>query len=224
MRRVAILTATIVTLSGPAFAQDNATVQRLADHFAEAFNSNAATGVGELYSDEAILVPPGADIRMGRKDIQAFWVQQAKLAEALSLAVLDVKPLGPDVARAVVRGEMVTKGAKPQHLAGRNVVVLQKVGADWKLAAHVWNYGSDWRTDLRDSSERDRRRDLDGHRARERDNGDPDVSLGRERSEVRRDPDDRWLIPRRDRGYGGRHSSSGPRREFQPRYSDDYED
>jgi hypothetical protein len=95
MRRVAVLTAIVVMLSGPAFAQDNATVQRLADQFAEAFNNNAATGIGELYSEEAILVPPGADIRMGRKDIQAFWVQQAKLAEALSIAVLDVKSLGP---------------------------------------------------------------------------------------------------------------------------------
>ena len=57
----------------PAFAQDNATVQKLADQLAEAFNNNAAVGVGELYSEEAILLPPGADMRMGRKDIQAFW-------------------------------------------------------------------------------------------------------------------------------------------------------
>jgi uncharacterized protein (TIGR02246 family) len=223
MRRVAVLTAIVVMLSGPAFAQDNATVQRLADQFAEAFNNNAATGIGELYSEEAILVPPGADIRMGRKDIQAFWVQQAKLAEALSIAVLDVKSLGPDVARGVVRGEMVTKGVRPQHLAGRNVVILQKVGADWKLAAHIWNYGADWGTDLRDSSERGRRGDLDRDRGRERVDGDPDAFPGRERGEARHDRD-RGLIPRRDHGYGGRHSSGHPRGEFQPRYRDDYED
>jgi len=144
MGRVAVLTVIFVTLSGPAFAQDNATVQKLADQLAEAFNNNAAAGVGELYSEEAILLPPGADMRMGRKDIQAFWAQQVKRAEALSIAVLDVKPLGPDVARAVVRGEMTTKGDEPGYLAGRNLVVLQKVGADWKLAAHIWNYGADW--------------------------------------------------------------------------------
>ena len=83
----------------PAHAQDNATVQKLADQFAEAFNKNAASGVGEMYTEDAILVPPQADIRMGRRDIQAFWTQQAKRAEDLSITVLDVKPLGPGSTR-----------------------------------------------------------------------------------------------------------------------------
>jgi ketosteroid isomerase-like protein len=96
-----------------------------------------------MYAEDALLVPPQADMRMGRKDIQAFWIQQAKQAEGLSVAVLDVKPLGPDAARAVVRGEMTTRGDKPRQLTGRNVVVLQKVGADWKLTTHIWNYGAE---------------------------------------------------------------------------------
>ena len=92
MRKLALLTTVLVVLSAPAHAQDNATVQKLADQFAEAFNKNAASGVGEMYTEDAILVPPQADIRMGRRDIQAFWTQQAKRAEDLSITVLDVKP------------------------------------------------------------------------------------------------------------------------------------
>src|SRR5215210_1866683 len=67
MRNFALLTTIFVVLSARAQAQDNATVQKLADQFAEAFNKNAATGVGDLYTEDAILVPPQADIRHGPK-------------------------------------------------------------------------------------------------------------------------------------------------------------
>src|SRR5215210_4186936 len=67
MRKLALLTTIFVVLSAPTHAQDNATVQKLADQFAEAFNKNAASGVGDLYTEDAILVPPQADIRHGPK-------------------------------------------------------------------------------------------------------------------------------------------------------------
>jgi hypothetical protein len=57
MRKLALLTTIFVVLSAPTHAQDNATVQKLADQFAEAFNKNAASGVGDLYADDAVLVP-----------------------------------------------------------------------------------------------------------------------------------------------------------------------
>ena len=209
MRRLAILTTILVGLSAPGYAQDNATVQRLADQFAEAFNKNAAAGIGEMYVEDAILVPPQADMRMGRKDIQAFWVQQAKQAENLSIAVLDVKPLGPDAARAIVRGEMTTRGESPQHLTGRTVVVLQKVGADWKLSTHIWNFGAEARQAARD--DREGRREFDRDRLRERGGaGDRDLFRRREGGDYRRDSD-------RDGGEFRRYSGRD-RDEFRPRY------
>ncbi len=204
MRRLAVLTTFLVALSGPVSAQDNATVQKLADQLAEAFNKNAAAGVGDLYAEDAILVPPQADIRMGRKDIQAFWTQEAKQAEGLGIAVLDVKPLGTDAARAIVRGWMTTKDDKPRHLTGRNVVVLQKVGADWKFTTHIWNFAAESRqgaVEGRDRPERERRRDY-----RER----PD-----DRGGARRGWDDNADQGRR---YSGRDSD-----EFRPRYDDRFE-
>jgi uncharacterized protein (TIGR02246 family) len=228
MRRLALLTTILVALSAPGYAQDNATVQKLADQFAEAFNKNAATGIGELYAEDAILIPPQADMRMGRKDIQAFWTQQAKEAEGLTIAVLDVKPLGPDAARAVVRGELTTKGDKPRYLTGRNVVVLQKVGVDWKLATHIWNFGAESRPAAgagRDSSDRESRREWDRDRLRER--GDDDRERGRarerERSGLRRDQDDNDRFSSRERSYGDRDFWSRDRDEYHPRYDDRYD-
>jgi len=233
MRKLALLTTIFVVLSAPTHAQDNAAVQKLADQFAEAFNKNAASGVGDLYADDAVLVPPQADIRMGRRDIQAFWIQQAKRAEDLSITVLDVKPLGPEAARAVVRSELTTKGPQPQSLTGRNVVVLQKVGPDWKLATHIWNYNKDPDTqeDNRARDDREGRRDPDRDQGRYG-NRDGGPYRGRE-GKYRRDRDRFGHDSRRgDRGdwrYSDRQRDevqpwsddrSGPRRRFDRDYDE----
>jgi ketosteroid isomerase-like protein len=36
---------------------------------------------------------------------------------------------------------MMTKGSPPQQVSGKYVVVWEKVGNDWKLAADIWNDG-----------------------------------------------------------------------------------
>ena len=195
MRKFLFVTLMALVFSAPGYAQDNATVQRLADQFAEAFNKNSAAGVGDMYTDEAILIPPEADIRMGRRDIQAYWTQQAKEAENLTVTLLDLKPIGPDAARAVLRSEATTKGPQAQHVTARNVIVLQKVGADWKVSTHTWN------------SERPSRRFRDDEARRY---GRPDRleegMRGRDREDEfeRRSERDGWGLGRGDRDYSGR--------------------
>jgi uncharacterized protein (TIGR02246 family) len=217
MRKLALLATILVVLSAPAQAQDNATVQKLADQFAEMITKNAGTGVGDLYTEDAILVPPQADIRMGRRDIQAFWTQQAKRTEALNITVLDVKPLGPEAARAIVRSELTTKSPLPQFLTSRNVVVLQKFGPDWKLTTHIWNYSQDPAAqDSRRGDDREGRREPDRERGIYPDRG-RDPYRGREHGEYRREWDrDGWR--RDERGFSG-----GYRGEFRPWYEDRYE-
>jgi len=34
-----------------------------------------------------------------------------------------------------------TKGATPKEVAGKYVVIWQKLGKDWKLATDIWNEG-----------------------------------------------------------------------------------
>ncbi len=215
MRRLALATTILVALGGSASAQDSATLQRLADQFADAFNKNAASGVGEFYTEDAVLAPPGADMRTGRKDIQAYWTQQARQAEGLSITVLDVKPLGPDVARAIVRAEMAVKGEKPRYLSGRNVAVLQKVGPDWKLTTHIWNYSAESSAaalPTRDSSERTSPGTSERNETRERGG---DFSRRSERRDWDDDdaPDDRRRFSGREWGYG--------ERDFRRDYRDD---
>jgi uncharacterized protein (TIGR02246 family) len=195
MRKFLMVTLVALVFSAPGYAQDNATVQRLADQFAEAFNKNSAAGVGDMYTDEAVLIPPEADTRMGRRDIQAFWTQQAREAENLTVTLLDVKPIGPDAARAVLRSEVTPKGPRAQHVTARNVIVLQKVGADWKVSTHTWNYD-------RPVS---RFRDDDG-RGYARPDRLEEERRGRDQEDryERRSERDGWRSGRGDRDYSGR--------------------
>jgi uncharacterized protein (TIGR02246 family) len=194
MRKFLFVTLMALVFSAPGYA-DNATVQRLADQFAEAFNKNSAAGVGDMYTDEAILIPPEADIRMGRRDIQAFWTQQAKEAENLTVTLLDLKPIGPDAARAVLRSEITPKLPRAQHVTARNVIVLQKFGADWKVSTHTWNYDrplSRFRDDDRQLHARPDRLE--------------EEMRGRDREDryQRRSERDGWRSGRGDRDYSGR--------------------
>ena len=154
-------------------------------------------------------------MRTGRKDIQAFWTQQARQAEGLSIIVLDVKPLGPDVARAIVRAEMAAKGEKPRYLSGRNVAVLQKVGTDWKLTTHIWNFSAESSAAAvatRDSSERKSPGTSERNEARER-GGDFSRRSERRDWDDDDDLDTRHRFSGRDRGYG--------ERDFRRDYRDD---
>ena len=57
------------------------------------------------------------------------------------VTTLDVKPLGPLAAREIRTFSLKTKGPTPQEVTGKYVVVWEKVGSDWMLAADIWNDG-----------------------------------------------------------------------------------
>ena len=54
---------------------------------------------------------------------------------------VDVKPFGPNSAREIGTFSLKTKGATPQEMTGKFVVLWEKVGNDWKLAVDMWNDG-----------------------------------------------------------------------------------
>ena len=139
MRIHAVVAATFLCLWVPAMAQDKATIQSLNDKFAQAFNAGDAAGVAALYTDEAVILPPGAEMMKGRSAIQAFWKGAAEQLGNGKLPTVDVKPLGSDRALEIGSFTFRTKASQPQEITGKYVVVWEKVGADWKLATDIWN-------------------------------------------------------------------------------------
>ena len=77
----------------------------------------------------------------GRAAIGEMWKGMAEQVSDPKLTTLDVKALGPSAAREIGTFTMKTKGPTPRDVSGKYVVVWEKVGNDWKLAADIWNEG-----------------------------------------------------------------------------------
>ena len=140
MTRTAVLAGCVAILAAtPAFAQSKAMIQSLDDKFAEAFNRGDAAAVAAMYGDNAVVLPPGAPMVKGRKDIEAFWKGAREQLGDLKLTTLDVVPLGGAAAREIGRFTLKTKGDQPQEVVGKYVVVWHRVGGAWKLGTDIWN-------------------------------------------------------------------------------------
>lgn len=140
MRRVALAIAVVVGTSLPAFAQ-KAEIEAANAKWIEFFNKGDFAGVGSLYTADATAFPPGSAMVRGAAAIAAMWKRFAEEVGDPKLMTLDVKPLGPSAAQEIGTFSLRTKGANPKDVTGKYLVVWEKVGNDWKLAADIWNDG-----------------------------------------------------------------------------------
>jgi uncharacterized protein (TIGR02246 family) len=107
----------------------------------EFFNNGDFAGIASLYTDDATALPPGGAMVKGRDAIGAMWKNIAQQVADPKLTPLEVKPLGASAAREIGTFSLKTKGAQPQDVSGKYLVVWEKVGGDWKLAVDIWNDG-----------------------------------------------------------------------------------
>ena len=120
-------------------AEDKATIQSLNENFARAFNTGDFARMAANYIDDAVILPPGAEMMRGRSTIQAFWTSAGEMLSDLKLTAEDVQRLGNGAAREIGTFTAKTKGQPPQDIVGKYVVVWQKVENEWKLATDIWN-------------------------------------------------------------------------------------
>jgi uncharacterized protein (TIGR02246 family) len=140
MHRIVLVLAFLVGLIAPAFAQ-KAEIEAVNAKWMELFNKRDFAGVASLYADDATAFPPGAAMVKGSVAIGAMWKSMADQVSDPKVTTLDVKPLGPSAAREIGTFSLKTKGPTPQEVIGKYVVVWEKVGEHWKLAADIWNDG-----------------------------------------------------------------------------------
>jgi uncharacterized protein (TIGR02246 family) len=140
MREIALAFALVVGSMAPALAQ-KAEIEAANAKWIELFNKGDFAGVASLYTADAAAFPPGSPMVRGRDAIGAMWKGLAEKVGDPKLTTLDVKSLGPAAAREIGTFGLKTKGANPQEVVGKYVVVWEKVGNDWQLAADIWNDG-----------------------------------------------------------------------------------
>ena len=140
MRRIILGIVFVIGLIAPASAQ-RAEIEAVNAKWTEFFNKGDFAGVASLYTGDATVLPPGMAMVKGAAAIEAMWKNTAEQVGDPKLMTLDVKSLGPSAAREIGTFSLKTKGATPQEVTGKYVVVWEKVGGDWKLAADIWNDG-----------------------------------------------------------------------------------
>jgi uncharacterized protein (TIGR02246 family) len=110
------------------------------DKFSQAVAKGDFAAVANLYAEDAVLLPPGADIvDAGRTGIESFWAGAVMQVSELKLATQNVKALGSDAVEEVGTFTLKPKGQQPQEVAGKYVVIWRNVGGEWKIATDIWN-------------------------------------------------------------------------------------
>ena len=117
------------------------TIEANTRHFIEAFNRGDAAAVANMYTVDARVLPPNAEMVEGRANIQKFW-QGAITAgfKMVSLDAINVETQG-NIAVEVGTYTITVPGAGGVTTTdkGKYVVVWKREGRSWKLATDVYN-------------------------------------------------------------------------------------
>jgi uncharacterized protein (TIGR02246 family) len=140
MRGIALAIAFMTGLIAPAAAQ-KAEIAAANGKWIAFFNKGDFDGIASLYTADAAAFPPGSAMVKGRAAIGVMWKSMAEQVTDPKVTTDDVKRLGPRAAREIGTFSLKTKGSPSKEVTGKYVVVWEKVGRDWKLAADIWNEG-----------------------------------------------------------------------------------
>ena len=148
MRALALAASAFLLSAAPSPAQQQQQDQRAPAEIAEAhrrleqaFNRGDAAAVAALYTEDATLLPPGADILSGRRAAQARWQAAYDTgARNLSLDPVSVETWG-DAAREIGRFTLEAPGqdGRTARVEGKNVVVWKNTADGWRLDTDIWN-------------------------------------------------------------------------------------
>jgi uncharacterized protein (TIGR02246 family) len=136
----------------------SAMIEGLNKQFVEAFKTRDFSAVANMFTEDAVMLPPRRNIITGKSKIQSFWTRSKRLHE-LKFDTDSVTTLGNDVVREIGTLRMLvgqSRGGRggedssdassdqadrgqPREILGKYVFVWRKVGGDWRLETSIWN-------------------------------------------------------------------------------------
>ena len=140
MRRTLLTFVFLTALATPVLAQ-KAEIDAANAKWIALFDKGDFDGVAQLYTADAVALPPGAPMVTGRAAIGKMWKGLAEHVGRPKLTTVAVKRFGAAAAREIGTFRLMTKDASPKEVSGKYLVVWEKVKGEWKLAADIWNDG-----------------------------------------------------------------------------------
>jgi uncharacterized protein (TIGR02246 family) len=106
--------------------------------FVKAFLAGDAETVSELYTEDAQVIAPGAEVARGRAAIARFWGESMKSTRDVKLETATVESHGDLAFEDGVVHLVATDGSKT---SARYVVVWKRAGGRWRIHRDIWNGG-----------------------------------------------------------------------------------
>jgi ketosteroid isomerase-like protein len=106
--------------------------------FMKAFEARDAQAIGELYTEDARVIAPGAPPAEGRESIVAFWKGGMEGTKSVRLETLSVESAGD---LAFEEGVVHLTALDGSESSERYLVVWKRIGRRWHLHRDIWNSG-----------------------------------------------------------------------------------
>jgi len=111
----------------------------------EVFGKRNFAALDNIYTRDARILPPGAQMISGREAIKQFWTDMVQSANATSavLASVDVMPAGEgavEIGKAILT--VKPPGQSTAQMEVKYVVYWQQEDGHWKWHVDIWNPSS----------------------------------------------------------------------------------
>ncbi|HEX4767626.1 MAG TPA: nuclear transport factor 2 family protein [Lichenihabitans sp.] len=140
--RTTIAALLLCGMTIPAFAQDVSGAKEASQKFTSAMSGGDAATASSMFSEDAFVLPPGRAELKGKSEIQMFLNGMAHGVQNLQYVSEDIRPLGDGAAREMGTFSFKTRGRQggsPQDVKGKYLIIWEKAGSEWKIAADMWN-------------------------------------------------------------------------------------
>lgn len=134
----AIAGATLLAM--PALADPAAEIEARVGAFEDAYGSGDPAAVADLYTADAMAMPPGGPIVEGRDGITQVWrgAMEGGL-KALDLTPLEIEVQGDTAYEVGEFAGTMTSGGAETTVPGKYIVVWRREDGEWRLHRDIWN-------------------------------------------------------------------------------------